>query len=336
MLDEKLSVTDTPTDAPHPVRHLGAWLRPRFVVGLVLGVLVVEGGIRVLELRTGNLAADVGTAATHAAALADPAQEFDLVAIGSSSAGADILMPDLESGGAACDGYVAWLPATDIGELSAFTLEHVTAARPPERLLVALTMREFVPAGDAPAATDELAEPEPSEAMQWAEEHVGMIRARDTLQDPYRLGSAIQGTLEEPLTADGNQLIMRDRFIADESFQHRRQEELVMADYRFSPAAYEQLGALLSAVKAAGVTPIVANLPVNDLFIELAPRGRADYDEYVDAIEATSAAAAVEFLDLASVELDQAADYADVNHLNASGATKLTEELDRHLDRCVP
>lgn len=337
MLDEQLTIDSGPARAPHPVRHLGAWCSPRFLGGLLLGIVAVEAGIRVLELRTGNLAADVGTGAIHAAALSDPAEDFDLLAVGSSSAGADILMPQLEASGAACDGYVAWLPATTISEIAAFTAEHVQARQTPRQLLVALTMREFVPPGDAPTATHQLDESDQSPAMEWAERHVGMIRGRDTLQDPYRLGSAIQGTLDEPLTADGNQLIMRDRLIANESLQHRRQEELVMADYRFSPAAYGALRALLETATAAGMTPIVANLPVNDLFIDLAPGGRQDYDEYVAAIASASADAGVEFIDLGTTELDQALDYADVNHLNASGARQLTEELDARLvNRCGP
>jgi hypothetical protein len=145
---------------------------------------------------------------------------------------------------------------------------------------------------------------------------------------------AIEQGLAEELTADGNQLIMQNRLIENESPDHRAQERRKMAAYRFDQAVLDEFAALLRAIGSAGIEPIVVDLPVTDQFTELAPEGTADYVRYQRALADTAAAEGTDLIDLSSVELDPAVHFADVNHLNAAGRTTLTAALDRRLDRC--
>jgi hypothetical protein len=130
---------------------------------------------------------------------------------------------------------------------------------------------------------------------------------------------------------------MRDRSITTESERHLYQEQQRMAGFTIDPAVFGRLDDLLTSISAAGITPVVVNLPVTDQFIELTPNGRSDYEAYVAAITASATKAGVTLLDLGdagAIGLDQTVDFADVNHLNATGATKLTAALSSQLGRC--
>lgn len=335
--DTPASTIRLPVAAPrHPLAHLARWFSPKLLIGLLVGVLAVEGSIRLLELRTGSLLiADRGIAALHEEQLNSTTNEFDLVAIGSSTTGADIWMDDLESSGIACDGYASWLPSTNIDEMAKFVSEQILPSQSPDRLVVGLTMREFVVTEDYRRNT--AAETEESDAMRWATEHIALIRGRKTLQAPDRVGAALRNVLVERLHPNGNQLILRGNLITEETERHRLQESNWLAQYDFDPQVYSRLDDLLAAATEAGVHPIVVNLPVTDTFIEFAPQGEAAYASHVSAIRESADGVGATFIDLgnpAESGLVVDADFADVNHLNASGATKLTAALASRLEAC--
>jgi hypothetical protein len=116
-----------------------------------------------------------------------------------------------------------------------------------------------------------------------------------------------------------------------ESATHRQQEIDAMDKYQPDPSAFRQFQDLLGRLNAAGHTVVVVNLPVTDLFVDLAPNGEADYRDYRTRLEAVTSAAQTHFVDLAETPLDRDADYADVNHLNLRGSMKVTVSLVRQL-----
>jgi hypothetical protein len=277
----------------------------------------------------------VGTAAVHAEALSAPGRTFDTIVVGSSTAGSALVISELERLGVACRGYSAWAEGLNVNDMAAFLEGTVLSRQKPERLIIGVTMREFIPRH--PSGQGLVDAPPRRGLSAWAHDNVATLRARAMLQDPVRLGRALQqGAAAEPIAADGNQVILRDRVLAMESAAHRQQEVEAMEKFRPDPAPYRELEGLLGRLGAAGHTAVVVNLPVTDLFVDLAPNGRADYTDYLTRLEAATSAANTELIDLAATPLDRDSEYADVNHLNLRGSMKVTAALVEQLTLTGP
>jgi hypothetical protein len=247
----------------------------------------------------------------------------DLVIVGSSSAGAAFWIEDLETAGVACNGYVPWLAGPSIDAIALHTRSEILTVRPPDVVVVGLTMRELNGASPTSAAQIGLLATwlgEETEgraglagAKDWLFNNVALFRSRQILANPAQFGRAMLGRVGDELNADGNQLEFRGQLIVDEPPGHLRQEVFEMADYKLGEDQVDSLAAFLADIEAAGSTPVLVNVAVSDAFIALAPGGRQDYDQHFSAVSEVAAAADV--------------DFADVNHMNAGGSAAATRML---------
>jgi hypothetical protein len=331
-------------DAPTVLARVGRWVTWPLVLGIVLGVLVTEVGLRVLELRHGDLDKLQLELFDKQADGLRAKPWHDVVVVGSSSAGAGVWMPDLERAGVACDGYVSWMAGPSMEAIALHTREVVLAGQPPRQVVVGMTMRAMNEASPTQRGQLELLRQwlgytPPRQGglagvKDWAYDHIALLRSRLILQDPNGFGQRMLGRVGDPITEDGNSIQARGQLIEDESPRHRRQEASEVADYRLGQAQLEALAGLIENIERSGALPIVLNLPVSDRFIELAPQGRRDYEDYVAAVRNLTEELGVTLVDATVLELDQDRDFADVNHVNARGAERVSRLLAVHMLPC--
>jgi hypothetical protein len=310
-------------DDPPPWHHLRGLLNPRFLVAFVVALLAVEGAARLFEARDRTAPTVM---AEHVRRLED-GPPVDMLVIGSSSVGADIWSPHLESSGLACNAYVPWLASPTMVDIERYWREGLLPAQRPDRLVIGVTMREMNGRSPVNVAADLeslLAERGRLKALAY---NLAILRIRPTLQNPRHAGDVLLGRDRPHTDPDGHLITTLDRRIADESASHRRQEERAMAQYELGRSEVDALRRVIDDAREQGIDVVVLNLPVTDLFIGMAPRGQADYDEYLPAVRAAAISSGATFIDGATVPLDVETAFADVNHLNRNGSMAFTTAL---------
>jgi hypothetical protein len=320
---------DAPSGRPRPWRHLRYWFTWRSLLAALVVVLTIEVSLRVVEAHTDVLGERFGLFDEHADRLRT--EDPDVLIVGSSSAGSNIWVPTLEEQGIACRAYSPWLASPTMRDIERYVREEVLEVTSPRLVIIGVTMREVnagTPTPDYPQLHDWLdAEHGPRSVWDRLSGSTAILRSREMFQDPYLFGNVALGWVQPFTDADGHHVASLDQVIADESEEHRAQEESEMADYRLGAAELAALGDMLDLLADREIHAVVVDLPVSELFIEMTPGGRSDYAQYRSAIEAITAQKGVGLIDGASVPIVEARDFADVNHLNREGSIRFTDHI---------
>jgi hypothetical protein len=323
------ATVDDPGKRPRPWRHLCDWLSWRSLLAALVVVLAIEASLRIVEAHTDILEPQRELFDEHAERLRT--QDPDVLIVGSSSAGSNIWVPTLEEQGIACRAYSPWLASPTMRDIERYVREEVLEVTSPQLVIIGVTMREVnagTPTEDYPQLHAWLdIEHGPRSFWDTLSESTAILRSRETLQDPYLLGNNALGWVQPFTDVDGHHLASLHQGIADESDEHRAQEESEMADFRLGTVDLAALADLLDLLADRDIPAVVIDLPVSELFIEMAPGGRAEYSQYRRAIEPITAQKGVPFIDGASVPLVEARDFADVNHLNRDGSIRFTDHI---------
>ena len=312
-----------PADHRGPWHHLRTWRNPRFLLGIIVAFVAVEAGARVVEAYTDDRASAPTVFGEHHQRLEE--RDVDVIALGSSSMGAAFWAPGLDDAGLACTAYSAWLTSPTMVDIAAHAEQEVLSTADPRQIVVGVTIREFnagSPTRDDPEL-DEFLDPDDNPFT----DHLAVLRIRDLIQDPDRFGNAVLGRTHEQTGQDGHHLASLDHVIADESAAHRQQEADEMATYTLDNADIVALDELLTRLHDEDIDVVLVNLPVTDIFVDMAPNGTADYDRYLDAIAGVAARTGTGFFDGNKVDLDHERQFADVNHLNRDGSQAFTAAL---------
>ena len=299
------------------------WRNPKFLIGVLLAFVAVESAARIVEAFTDDRASAPTVFEEHHRRLQE--RDVDVIALGSSSMGAAFWASGLDEAGLACNAYSAWLTSPTMVDIAAHAQQEVLSTADPRQIVVGVTMREFN--AGSPTRHDEELEQFLDPDGNAFTDHLAILRIRDLVQDPERFGNAVLGRTHEQTGQDGHHLASLDHVIADESVEHRQQEADEMATYTLDNSDIAALEELLIRFHDEDVDVVLANLPVTDIFVAMAPNGVADYDRYLDAISQVAARTGTGFFDGNEIALDHDRQFADVNHLNRDGSQAFTAAL---------
>ena len=265
---------------------------------------------------------------------------LDYLVVGSSSVGAAIHPDDLaEQWPDTGTGYAYWLAGPPLRSLEAVTAGVLLDELEPGMVVLGVTMREFnatsmhdehhlallnsPPYREATGQSSWLA---PADAL--LRQHVALARQRAVLRQPADLWHDLRSPnlAPAPVATDGHLLGGERDELADEPPEHLAQERAALADFTVSDADLAALGSLLTELGERDIPTLVVNLPVTEEFIELAPGGQADYEAYVQAVEAEAATNGARWHDLMDGGWNDS-HFRDVNHLNGRGVARLLPML---------
>ena len=85
---------------------------------------------------------------------------------------------------------------------------------------------------------------------------------------------------------------------------------------------------LLVLLRSRAEHVVLLNMPVTKDYVRYHPRGRVDYDQYLDAVRSEAKRADVPFVD-GGIWPDRY--FADPVHMNRQGSVRITDEIDRVL-----
>lgn len=99
----------------------------------------------------------------------------------------------------------------------------------------------------------------------------------------------------------------------------------VVNDYETSPNYVNIMAETLTDLQNQGRDVVVVLMPVESTYVEVHPRGEADYEEFRNTVASRVEDLGVPLFDYSFALSDD--DFADFTHLNVEGGTKLTTRL---------
>lgn len=101
----------------------------------------------------------------------------------------------------------------------------------------------------------------------------------------------------------------------------------IMHAYDFSGPSVEAFIRLLEGARAARRPVVVVNMPFRDEMLEISPTGAADYARYLEAMERLRGEFGFSWLDYETTLPFEDTEFRDVDHLNETGARRLSRQL---------
>ena len=170
-------------------------------------------------------------------------------------------------------------------------------------------------------------------------EHLDLFRYRNQLRDPevvwHGLGAWRDGDreprlgpegLDGLLGPEGQGLSRRELTYEAGPLTERFAQNELLNDFHLGGEQTDAAEDLLAGLADRDVDTAVVVLPVTQDYVDLHPGGAAQYDEFLALAERIAADNGAEFIDLHDLAPDDSW-FADTHHLNATGATELSEAL---------
>ena len=101
----------------------------------------------------------------------------------------------------------------------------------------------------------------------------------------------------------------------------------IMNAFTFDGPSVESFVEMITRLQAIGCTVIVVNMPFRDALLEISDTGSEDYQAYLNALHALSSQLGFTWLDYQENMTFTDDDFRDVDHLNTTGAIRLSEGL---------
>lgn len=272
--------------------------------------------------------------------------------VGASQAGTDFVPTAfLARSRAFRSAFNAWLVGAGMRTVDRWTREFVVPELQPKVVVVGVTSRELN--DNLPEDTFRkyrisravVAQVDGSPVLDRfrlrAERWSALIRLRDRLRTPVGLVRSLRDGRRAPTTEDpgiGELGVLADR--VDQDFvaapAHVERERGALSRYRVGGVQTAALRNLIAALQDGGVAVVLVSLPTFEPFtVAMHPRGAADVARYRAALRDISRDAGVPLLDGRDVGPFTRADFADPEHLNGRGASKLTRWVAAELDELV-
>jgi hypothetical protein len=268
------------------------------------------------------------------------ASPIDTLFVGSSSIGADILTEPLVRSGAVDQPYVLWNVAAPMRLIERATRDVVLRETQPTCVVVGVTMRELndlSPSASTrldafvtdPAYRKAIGTANPLDDIDhWARKHSELARQRTNLRRPRTLFDLARRakSVDAKMSSSGELDDRRDASLDTEHPLHRRAERNQLAAFAVGGQEASALSGLINSTREMGANVLLVNLPVTDIFIDAAPKGREDYTDYAATLSKIAAESGAHYWD-AMTEPWQPELFADVNHLNGAGAQRFTSAI---------
>jgi hypothetical protein len=343
--------------APRPAagRHQDGERRPgrlRFVGALLATVLLAELIARALAPLLPPPNVGFPMEFERQLALVDAREgRIDTFIVGASEVAVGVDPAALAEQSDAVDAaHTVWMAGIGADTIAALTRDIAVRHHGAGRVIVGLTSRE-ANASDADrsardaALLDLVAYRDAAGSMRpldhldrAASDASALMRHRDRLRRPLQVVRDLRnGTMAvAPLEIDAFGMHTDRLNIPSyaESPGHYEQERQAMARYRLDTDALADLESVLREVREQGVEVVVVQLPVYERhYLALHP-GLVESDaEFVAATRQLAERAGARYLDPRStLDWDDPALWADMNHLNGSGTARLTAWLATQLD----
>jgi lysophospholipase L1-like esterase len=120
-------------------------------------------------------------------------------------------------------------------------------------------------------------------------------------------------------------LLFRFKSYSIEEQQVRTWREL-LNNYEVGSEEMAAFGRLIDGLRAAGVTPIIVQMPVTNDWLDLHPAGRRDFERFEKAMDSIAHQRDVPDVDLMAPFLS-IEEFADPVHLNGEGQARFTNLL---------
>ena len=175
---------------------------------------------------------------------------------------------------------------------------------------------------------------------RWAADHSDLVYFRPVLQNPAEYGDIVRGLKGEDTTS-ADDLFARNRRYGDNGAKNLIVEQLTQDNNQWlaqtafkawdidnaeSRAGLDALARQVDELEAMGIDVFFVEMPVQQGFIELHPRGIVDYDEAMAVFEDFAADHGVTWIDLPS-DYSSPELFHDLNHLAQPGADQFTHDL---------
>lgn len=271
--------------------------------------------------------------------------------VGASQTGTDLVPVELlavsRSQRAA---FNAWLVGAGMRTVKRWTLEFVVPELDPSLVVVGLTSREM----NDNLEEDVLHKYEKSRAViartddarvlerlrLRAERWSALVRLRDRLRSPVGLIKALRQGKRAPSAPEdpgiGELGVLADR--VNQPFTvhpaHMERERRALRRYRTGGVQANALRALITDLRGRGIAVVVVNLPTFEpVTVPMHPRGEIDTAGYWSTLRSVADATGTLLLDGRNAGPFDREDFADPEHLNGRGASRLTAWLAAELDR---
>lgn len=318
-------------------------LRIVLVVALVV-LLLAEIGSRLIEDRiTPPEDYGVEPLTAHEDNLEALGGEVDTLFIGSSVVGAGFdatLMSGLGNV------YTAWAGGISGRAIDLMSREILVPAADPERVVLVLTSREVNDRGIVDAYDVLRSSPAMKRIdrngtflgslQETIRDHSAFVRIRGAFRQPATLLEDLRNGPDTVITRTGHglewlELDGANRYARD----HIDLETLALSDFTVGGPELEAVEDLVVWLQAQGIDVAIVNSPVTDYWIDLHTDGAADYQRYLDEVEALAARHGVPLVDT-STETWPEELFADINHLNPRGAQQMAELMSIRLRAALP
>lgn len=270
--------------------------------------------------------------------------------VGASQAGTDFVPVEfLARSRVHRTAFNAWLVGAGMRTIARWTLEFVVPELDPSVVVVGVTSREM----NDNLGEDVLHKYEKSRAViasardapvlervrLRAERWSALVRLRDRLRSPVGLARALRTGNTTRRTEDpgiGDLGVLADRvnqpFTAHPA--HVERERRALARYRTGGVQEEALRALITGLHDRGIAVVVVNLPTYEpITVPMHPRGNSDLARYWSTLRSVASDTKAVLLDGRNAGAFGREDFADPEHLNGRGASRLTAWLATELDR---
>jgi len=337
---------------------LMAGRRAKGTLGLLLAfvavIAAVEGAARLVALRLGDAGGwnDPGLAA-QARRMGEVAENqggAELVVLGSSATGEGIDPERLAQASQAYDSaYNAWHAGAPARSLDLLARSLILPLLHPEVVVIGLASEQLNDNGSGHFSHEALesspARPLVPEDGSAAERIVRpmadwsyFVRLRETLRRPSDLVDALRaGPDNNPYEINARGMSTSN--LAQElslTPRHLEQNREALADYELGAVELPAFRRLVQRLRSDGIRVLIVNMPVlEDVYLQLHPRGAMDNDRYEAALEALTREAGLAYLDT-TVEPWGPEWFADENHVNGMGSARVTDLVAREVDRLVP
>lgn len=272
--------------------------------------------------------------------------------VGASQAGTDFVPTEfLARSRAFRSAFNAWLVGAGMRTVDRWTREFVVPELQPTVVVVGVTSRELN--DNLPEDTYRkyrvsravVAQTDGSPVLERlrlrAERWSALIRLRDRLRSPVGLVRALRDGGRAPTAEDpgiGELGVLADRveqdFVAAPA--HVERERRALGRYRVGGVQTAALRNLIEELQADGIAVVVVGLPTYEpVTVPMHPRGATDVSRYWSALSAISRDTGATLLDGRDAGPFTRADFADPEHLNGKGASRLTTWVAVELDELV-
>jgi hypothetical protein len=156
----------------------------------------------------------------------------------------------------------------------------------------------------------------------WLRQHVVLWNERFSLRDPQTVLDAVRG---EPLPVDPELQRMSEYGWLDLKNEFVPNLRINVTDWAIGTRNVSALTHLLETARSDGITTVLVNMPVTQEYVDFHPHGEADYAAFGASLARLADQTGAVLLDFDSIRDHQY--YADLVHLDSSGATLLTNDV---------